>query len=104
MSALPFGDSRPSSGKRPFYTVNGACGARTLDSAAYVMALSADITVRVAPDRAICEHDTQCFEFPSKKRLKTQDWPIPKKTRDIPGHPRRQGHREILVDLRKCIG
>jgi hypothetical protein len=38
---------------------------------------SANITVRVAPDRAICELDTQSFEFPSTKQLETQDWPIP---------------------------
>ena len=38
---------------------------------------SANITVWVAPDRAICELDTRRFEFPSTKQLKTQDWPIP---------------------------
>ncbi len=38
---------------------------------------SANITVRIAPDRAICELDTQRFEFPSTKQLKPQDWPIP---------------------------
>ncbi len=45
---------------------------------------SANITVRVAPDRAICELDTQRFEFPSTKQLKTQDWPIPKEAGDTP--------------------
>jgi hypothetical protein len=38
---------------------------------------SANITVRVAPDHAICELDTLRFEFPSTKQLKPQDWPIP---------------------------
>ncbi len=38
---------------------------------------SASITVRVAPDHAICELDAQRFEFPSTKQLKTQAWPIP---------------------------
>ena len=41
---------------------------------------SANITLRIAPDRALCELDTQRFEFPSKKQLKTQDWAIPKET------------------------
>ena len=44
---------------------------------------SANITVRVAPDRAICELDTQRFEFPSTKQLKTQDWPIPSHTSSL---------------------
>ena len=39
---------------------------------------SATITLRIAPDRALCELDTQRFEFPSTKQLKAQDWPIPK--------------------------
>jgi hypothetical protein len=60
--------------------------------------LCADITVRVAPDRAICELDPERFESPSMKRLKTQDGPIPKKTRDTPGHPRWHVRREVLVD------
>ena len=38
---------------------------------------SANLTVRIAPDRALCELDTQRFEFPSTKQLKPQDWPIP---------------------------
>jgi hypothetical protein len=38
---------------------------------------SANIIVRVAPDRAACEIDARRFEFPSTKQLKTQDWPIP---------------------------
>jgi hypothetical protein len=55
---------------------------------------SANITVRVAPDRAICELDTRRFEFPSTKQLKTQDWPIPmfsehdsRHRQDSPAHP-----------------
>ncbi len=38
---------------------------------------SANLIARVAPDHAICELDTQRFEFPSTKQLKPQDWPIP---------------------------
>ncbi|RPI10318.1 MAG: hypothetical protein EHM65_08240 [Acidobacteriales bacterium] len=47
---------------------------------------SADITVRVAPDRAICELDAQGIEFPSTKQLRTQDWPIPKETEETSDH------------------